>query len=147
MTVDGSNNVTGKYTSAVSGSGGPTPSTDLRGTVTGDLIAFTVNWGSAITTWAGHGVFDANNQPQILTLWHLVVSIADETDPQQQWDCNGGRRHLLPIAARNAGCRRREASGWGSRKLGPAFRDADGSTLVRWGRTRGTRQPDRARDQ
>jgi len=86
LTVDGSNNVTGKYVSAVSGTGGPTPSTDLRGTVTGDLIAFTVNWGSAITTWAGHGVFDANNQPQILTLWHLVVSIADETDPQKQWE-------------------------------------------------------------
>ena len=86
LTVDGSNNVTGKYVSAVSGTGGPTPSTDLRGTVTGDLIAFTVNWGSAITTWAGHGVFDANNQPQVLTLWHLVVSIADETDPQKQWE-------------------------------------------------------------
>ena len=86
LTVDGNNNVTGKYVSAVSGTGGPTPSTDLRGTVTGDLIAFMVNWGSAITTWAGHGVFDAANQPQILTLWHLVVSIADETNPQNQWE-------------------------------------------------------------
>ena len=57
LTVDGNNNVTGKYVSAVSGTGGPIPSTDLRGTVTGDLIAFTVNWGSAITTWAGHETF------------------------------------------------------------------------------------------
>jgi avidin family protein len=86
LTVDGKNNVTGKYVSAVSGNGGPTASTDLRGTVTGDLIAFTVNWGSAITKWAGHGVFDSGNQPQILTLWHLVVSIADETNPQKQWE-------------------------------------------------------------
>jgi hypothetical protein len=40
----------------------------------------------AITTWAGHGVFDQNSQPQILTLWHLVVSIADETNPKNQWE-------------------------------------------------------------
>jgi hypothetical protein len=70
---DGNNNVTGKYVSAVSGTGGPTPSTDLRGTVTGELIAFTVNCGSAFTTWAGDGVFDSANQPQILTLWQLVI--------------------------------------------------------------------------
>ncbi|PYV64582.1 MAG: hypothetical protein DMG97_34465, partial [Acidobacteria bacterium] len=31
LTVDGSNNVTGKYVSAVTGTGGPTPSTDVRG--------------------------------------------------------------------------------------------------------------------
>lgn len=85
LVVDGNNNVRGKYVSAVSGNGGPTPSTDLYGTVTGDLIAFTVNWDEAITTWAGHGVFDSNNQPQILTLWHLLVSIADETNPEKQW--------------------------------------------------------------
>jgi avidin family protein len=85
VTVDANNNLTGKYVSAVSGNGGPTPSTDLQGTVTGDLIAFSVNWDEAITTWVGHGVFDSNNQPQILTLWHLVVSIADETNPKKQW--------------------------------------------------------------
>jgi hypothetical protein len=86
LTVDAKNNVTGTYVSAVSGKGGPTPSTDVKLTVTGDLIAFTVNWGEAITTWTGHGVFDPQNQPQILTLWHLVVSIADETNPQNQWE-------------------------------------------------------------
>jgi hypothetical protein len=26
------------------------------------------------------------SQPQILTLWHLVVSIADETNPKNQWE-------------------------------------------------------------
>ena len=86
ITVAADGSISGKYVSAVSGSGGPTPSTDLQGTVTGDLIAFTVNWGKAITTWAGHGVFDQNNQPQVLTLWHLVVSIADETNPHNQWE-------------------------------------------------------------
>jgi hypothetical protein len=43
LTVDAKNNVTGTYVSAVSGKGGPTPSTDVKLTVTGDLIAFTVN--------------------------------------------------------------------------------------------------------
>lgn len=86
VTVDKNGNLTGKYVSAVSATGGPTPSTDLRGTATGDLLAITVNWGSAITTWVGHGIFDENNQPQILTLWHLVVSIADETNPKNQWE-------------------------------------------------------------
>jgi hypothetical protein len=86
VTVHADNTLTGKYKSAVSGAGGPTPSRDLMGTVTGVLIVFTVNWGEAITTWAGHGVFDSNNQPQILTLWHLVVSIQNETDPANQWE-------------------------------------------------------------
>lgn len=86
ITVNADNSIVGKYVSAVSGKGGPTASTDLRGTVTGDLIVFVVNWGEAITTWAGHGVFDADNQPEILTLWHLVVSIENETDPENQWE-------------------------------------------------------------
>src|ERR1700730_12101315 len=85
VAIDPKNDISGTYVSAVSGTGGPTPSTELKGTVTGDLIVFTVNWGEAITTWAGHGVFDSNNQPQILTLWHLVVSIADEPNPKNQW--------------------------------------------------------------
>jgi ATP-dependent DNA ligase len=52
----------------------------------GDLIAFVVNWGEAITAWTGHGAFDDQNQPEILTLWHLVMSIADETNPKNQWE-------------------------------------------------------------
>jgi hypothetical protein len=83
--VDGNNYVKGKYVSAVSGDGGPTESRDIIGTVTGDLMSFTVNWGEAITAWVGHGVFDSDNQPQILTLWHLVMSISDETNPENQW--------------------------------------------------------------
>jgi len=56
----------------------------LQGSVAGDLISFTVNWGETITTWIGHGVVD-NGAPGILTLWHLVLTIPDETDPQKQW--------------------------------------------------------------
>jgi hypothetical protein len=85
LSVDSHGVVKGKYISAVSGSGGPTKETLLVGTVTGDLISFTVNWGEAITTWVGHGVFDKDNQPQILTLWQMVVAIADETSPERQW--------------------------------------------------------------
>jgi Avidin family len=85
LTVDASNALTGTYISAVSGDGGPTKETPIVGTGTGDLISFTVNWGEAITAWVGHGVFDKDNQPRILTLWHLVVAIADETNPEEQW--------------------------------------------------------------
>jgi hypothetical protein len=84
--VDANNNLKGQYVSAVSDDGEPTPPTDLGGTVAGDLIAFTVNWGGAIATWAGHGVFDKDNQPEIFTLCHLVISIAAETDPEKQWE-------------------------------------------------------------
>lgn len=86
IVVDTKGNVTGEYVSAVTATGGPSPSVSIYGTVTGDLISFTVNWGQAITSWTGHGVFDKNNQPQILTLWQMVVSIADETDPANQWE-------------------------------------------------------------
>jgi hypothetical protein len=76
--------VTGTYVSAVSDTGGPTPSFPVSGSVAGDLISFSVNWGGAITAWVGHGVFAAG-APQILTLWHLVQTVDDETDPSKQW--------------------------------------------------------------
>ena len=76
--------ITGTYVSAVSDTGGATPPFSVYGSVAGDLINFNVNWGEAITSWIGHGVID-NGTPQILTLWHLVQTVDDETDPQQQW--------------------------------------------------------------
>lgn len=78
------NDVAGKYVSAVSDPEGPTPPLPLRGSVAGDLISWTVNWGEAITSWIGHGVTE-NGRPQILTLWQLVLTIPDETDPEEQW--------------------------------------------------------------
>lgn len=78
--------VKGEYVSAVSDDGEPLPAVELHGMVAGDLISFTVNWwGTSITTWIGHGVIDPDQGPQILTLWHLVLKIPDETDPETQW--------------------------------------------------------------
>ena len=74
----------GTYVSAVSEGGGPTPPFPLQGSVAGDLINFSVNWGAAIISWIGHGVLDAGEQ-HILTLWQLVQTLDDETDPRQQW--------------------------------------------------------------
>jgi hypothetical protein len=84
LTVSGSD-VTGKYVSAVSDTGGPTPPFDVQGTVSGDLITFYVNWGSEITSWIGHGVIYAGGSVKILTLWHLVQTIKDIADPSKQW--------------------------------------------------------------
>src|SRR5579862_965155 len=76
--------VTGKYVSAVSDNGGPTPPFDLFGSVSGKLITFYVNWGTEITTWIGH-VVNADTSPEILTLWHIVKAVPDEDDPTNQW--------------------------------------------------------------
>lgn len=75
--------VTGTFVSKVSDTGGPTPPFDVSGTVTDDLIAFTVNWGDQITSWIGHHVDD--NGPKILTLWQIVKAVADDVDPMNQW--------------------------------------------------------------
>jgi avidin family protein len=76
--------ITGTYVSAVSAGGGPTPPFPVTGTVTEDLLVFTVNWGGLITTWCGHHV-DADGSAQILTLWYLVKAVPDETNPANQW--------------------------------------------------------------
>lgn len=47
LDVDGSE-ISGTYTSAVSGGGGPVTG-DLSGYVNGNLISFVVNWSSSIT--------------------------------------------------------------------------------------------------
>lgn len=77
--------ITGSYTSAVSDNGGPTPSFPLSGTSSADLISFTVNWGQEITSWVGHGAFDKDGHPEILTLWQLVKCVPDIEDPETQW--------------------------------------------------------------
>lgn len=86
LSIDSNGYLQGAYTSAVSSTGGPAPTAELRGTVTGDLISFSVNWGSSIAAWTGHGIFDGTGRPEILTLWQLVVSIADETNLRTQWE-------------------------------------------------------------
>jgi Avidin family len=82
LSIEGSQ-VTGTYLSAVSAGDGPVEA-PLYGSVTGDLISFSVNWGNSITSWVGHGIRE-NDQDGIVTLWHLVAAIPDETNPQSQW--------------------------------------------------------------
>ena len=80
------NIVSGNYVSAVTEAGpGPTPPYPIYGSVAGDLINFNVNWGEEITAWIGHGVILAGGAPRILTLWQIVHTIQDETDPENQW--------------------------------------------------------------
>jgi len=80
------NTVTGSYVSAVTEAGpGPSPPFPVYGSVTGDLINFNVNWGEEITSWIGHGVILAGGAAQILTLWQIVHTVADEADPENQW--------------------------------------------------------------
>ncbi|MDF3883627.1 avidin/streptavidin family protein [Cupriavidus basilensis] len=84
IVVSAAATITGTYTSAVSETGLPTPEMQLSGTVAGDLICFTVNWGESITTWVGHGVHD-NGEARILTLWQMVLAVPDEIEPGHQW--------------------------------------------------------------
>lgn len=84
LTVQGSA-VSGTYVSATSTGGGPTPPFPVIGTISGDLISWTVNWGTMITAWVGHGVVDDAGNAQILTMWQIIQTVADETNPQNQW--------------------------------------------------------------
>jgi hypothetical protein len=62
--------ISGTYTSAVSGGGGPV-SGDLSGYVNGNLISFVVNWPSSITAWVGHLVQE-DGEDVIETLWQMT---------------------------------------------------------------------------
>jgi hypothetical protein len=80
-------NVTGIYTSTVSGAGN-TISGPIVGQVAGDAIAFTVLWPTtapSITTWVGQVIIDTNTKSETLeTLWHLVMDISE--DPNEVWE-------------------------------------------------------------
>ncbi|MGD0906928.1 MAG: avidin/streptavidin family protein [Candidatus Acidiferrales bacterium] len=94
-------NLRGTYVSAVSDSGGKTKPFHLKGSVAGDLLTFSVNWGKAVTAWTGHGVIN-NGHPQILTLWQLVVTIQNELDPKKQWKTiMAGADEFVPIRKKN----------------------------------------------
>lgn len=84
LQIEPNASVTGSYISAVSETGTPTPEMRLAGTVAGDLICFTVNWGECITAWVGHGIID-QGAARIVTLWQMVLAVPDETAPGQQW--------------------------------------------------------------
>jgi hypothetical protein len=86
FTINGSN-VTGTYTSTVSGTGN-TISGPIVGQVAGDAIAFTVLWPTtapSITSWVGQVIIDVNTKQETLeTLWHLVMDISE--DPNEVWE-------------------------------------------------------------
>lgn len=76
--------VTGSYTSATSGAGGPITGV-LRGFVAGDLISSLVLWpGGSMTAWTGQLIDDAL-APRIKTLWHLVSDVPDGDEPTKLW--------------------------------------------------------------
>ena len=78
--------VTGVYTSSSSTGGPPVTSRDLKGYVSGDMIAFTVLWpGGSMTSWVGQMVQAAGSAPMIRTLWHLITDVADAQEPQFLW--------------------------------------------------------------
>jgi avidin family protein len=77
--------ITGWYRTAV-GDPSPTEEFPLCGFVSGDLIAFTVNFGKydSLTAWTGqHTVED--RVETIHTLWHLAKNIPDEDEPKLLW--------------------------------------------------------------
>src|ERR1700722_13638994 len=86
FTINGSN-VTGTYTSTVSGTGN-TISGPIVGQVSGDAIAFTVLWPTtapSITSWVGQAIIDTDSGSESLqTLWHLVMDISE--DPNEVWE-------------------------------------------------------------
>jgi hypothetical protein len=86
ITIGEDGAVTGRFQSAVSDDGaGATDWFPVNGVASGDLITFNVNWRTEITTWIGHGVNDKTKGAQILTLWQIVKTIPDITDPEKQW--------------------------------------------------------------
>jgi hypothetical protein len=58
----------------------------LVGFATGDLIAFSVNFGEygSLTGWTGQHTV-RGNQEEIQTLWHLARNVTDPDEPDQLW--------------------------------------------------------------
>jgi hypothetical protein len=84
LTITGSN-VTGNYTSTVSGTG-QTISGPIIGVVSGQVISFIVNWPNAsITAWVGHLVKEGSDEV-LETLWNLAMSMPNPNDPNELWE-------------------------------------------------------------
>ncbi|HJV60927.1 MAG TPA: avidin/streptavidin family protein [Albitalea sp.] len=87
ITVDG-DRIRGTYTTAVAGGTAPEPlAGPISGFVRGDVVAFSVLWPPymhSITSWVGQ-VVDVDGEPQLKTLWHLIVDIPDADEPSGLW--------------------------------------------------------------
>jgi hypothetical protein len=85
LTVDDNGRLAGSFCSAV---GTPTPADEfpLTGFVCGDLISFTVNFGTyqSLTAWTGQHTVDDGIE-KIETVWHLAVNIEDAVEKPWLW--------------------------------------------------------------
>ncbi len=85
LNVDEEGNVSGKYKTAV-GNPDPGEEFDLVGFASGDLLSFTVNFGSygSLTSWAGQHTIE-NNEEVIKTLWLLARNVQDPDEAFNLW--------------------------------------------------------------
>lgn len=84
LTVTGQN-LTGKYETGVGGGGGK--QFDLVGFTSGDMVAFSVNFGTegSLTSWSGQDTF-INGQEVIETMWLLAANLSNDADePKTIW--------------------------------------------------------------
>jgi hypothetical protein len=85
LTVDAQGNVSGKFKTGV-GEPSPTEEFDLVGFASGDLLSFTVNFGSygSLTSWAGQHTIEDGIEV-IKTLWLLARNVKDEDESANLW--------------------------------------------------------------
>ena len=59
----------------------------VAGFAAGDLIAFTVNFGShgSLTAWAGQHTRDGSGTERLDTMWYLARNVPDADEPQRLW--------------------------------------------------------------
>lgn len=79
-------NVSGVYQTEV-GAPNPGEKFSLVGFVSGDLLAFSVNFGKygSLTSWAGQLTENKQGKEQIDTFWHLVKNVEDADEPKKMW--------------------------------------------------------------
>jgi hypothetical protein len=85
LTVDAQGNVTGKYKTGV-GTPAPSEEFDLVGFASGDLLSFTVNFGTygSLTSWSGQHTNERGTDV-IKTMWLLTRNVKDSDEPANLW--------------------------------------------------------------
>src|SRR3954462_13766833 len=85
LKVSQTGEVIGTYATAV-GTPPKNERFDLRGFASGDLLAFTVNFGKygSLTSWAGQHT-EEDQGAVIKTMWILARNIEDQNEPGQLW--------------------------------------------------------------
>jgi hypothetical protein len=85
LRVSKTGEVAGTYRTAV-GNPPKDEESDLRGFASGDLLAFTVNFGvyGSLTSWAGQHT-EEDQGAVIKSMWILARNIEDQNEPGQLW--------------------------------------------------------------